>query len=203
MNEKSFEQKSEQSSESQVNSAPDQRKRRNVLLGGGVGAILATVKSGSALAGGICIAPSAFSSIKANSTTSHQPKSFASCSSKGWYGNNRVSLSTLDTRWSPVDRSGTTLEGAGFSKGHWTSTTKLYDIIKAGSSLWNDDANLIVIYLDVMTGKAGDVLSESDVKELWGILFGTSTGTTSLKFEGWNAQKVRDFYSVWVGKTTL
>lgn len=201
MNEKSIEKKSEHSSDSQVSGAPGQRKRRNVLLGGGVGAILASVKSGSALAGGICVAPSAFSSIKANANTSHQPKSFALCSSRGWYGNNGVSLSTLDSHWNPVDRSSATLEGAGFSKGHWTSTTKLYDIIKPGSRLWNEDGNLIVIYLDVMTGKAGDVLSESDVKDLWSILFGF--GTMNQKFAGWNVQKVRDFYSVWVGKTTL
>lgn len=201
MNEKSFEQKNQQSPESQVSNAPDQRKRRNVLLGGGVGAILATVKSGSALAGGICVAPSAFSSIKANSATSNKPKSFGQCSSKGWYGNNGVSDATLDARWSPVARSTATLANTGFTGGPWPSSTKLYDIIKAGSSLWKPDGNLIVIYLDVMTGKAGTVLIESDVKDMWSILFGT--GTTNPKFAGWDAQKVRDFYSVWVGDTQL
>ena len=201
MNEKSFEQKSEQSPKPQAGNTPAQSRRRSVLLGGGVGAILATVKSGSALAGGICVAPSAFSSIRANANTSNKPKSFGQCSSRGWYGNNGVSLSILDTRWYPVVRADATLTSAGFVGGPWPSSTKLYDIVKAGSSLWQPDANLLVIYLDVMTGKAGDVLTEGDVKDMWSILFGT--GTINPKFDGWDAQKVRDFYKVWVGDVTL
>jgi len=200
MNEKSFEQQNEQSPAPQASNIPAQSRRRNVLLGGGVGAILATVKSGSALAGGICVAPSAFSSIKANSTTSNKPKSFGACSSRVYYGNNGGGVD-LDARWSPVIRSTATLRNVGFSGGPWPLTTKLYDIIKAGSSLWLPDGNLIVIYLDVMTGKAGGVLTEGDVKDMWSILFGT--GTTNPKFAGWDAQKVRDFYSVWVGDTQL
>lgn len=176
---------------------PNLAKRRRVLLGGSVGAILASVKSGSALAGGQCVSPSAFSSISANPNTSHRPTSFGQCSSRGWYGNNGVGDSTLDARWSPVNRSTATLANTNFpSGGPWPSDTKLYDIIKVRSRLWNPDGNLIVMYLDVKTGKAGDVLTENDVKDMWSILFGV--GTANQKFANWTADTVRAFYNVWV-----
>lgn len=121
---------------------PELKRRRRILIGGGVGAILATVKSGSALAGGQCVAPSAFSSISANPTTSHRPQSFGQCSSRGWYGNNGVSNSIMDARWSPVNRATATLSNQGFPNfGPWPSDTKLKAIIKSGSSLWAPDAN--------------------------------------------------------------
>jgi len=201
MNKKSLEQKAELPSESQGGNSPGRSKRRSLLIGGGVGAILGTVKSGSALAGGVCVAPSAFSSIRANSTTNNKPKSFGQCSSRGYYGNNGGGVD-LDARWNPVDRANATLSSEGFSNGSpWPLSTKLFDIIKAGSSLWNPDGNLIVVYLDVMTGKDGGILTATDVKDMWSILFGG--GTNNPKFLGWDAQKVRDFYSVWVGDTQL
>jgi hypothetical protein len=201
MNKNSVEQKSAQSSESLASNAPDRNRRRGVLLGGGIGAILATVKSGSALAGGICVAPSAFSSIRANSATSNKPKSFGQCSSHGYYGNSGAT--DLDARWSPINRATATVSSAGFSgPGLWTADTKLFDIVKTGHNpLWKPDGNIIVVYLDVMTGRAGGVMTESDVKDLWNILF--STGSVNPKFSGWDAQTVRDFYKVWVGKASL
>lgn len=197
MNNKSSSQEAGGEHNLQSISGPDTAKRRRVLLGGGVGTILATVKSGSALAGGLCVSPSAFSSITANPQTSNRPQTFGQCSSRGWYGNGGVSPSTLDSRWMPVIRSSATLANSGFpGNGPWQPDTKLYDIVKAGSSLWNPDGNLIVIYLDVMTGKAGDVLAVGDVMDMWSILFGS--GTANPKFSGWTADTVRSFYNVWV-----
>ncbi|HXE38148.1 MAG TPA: hypothetical protein VN639_06700 [Azonexus sp.] len=176
---------------------PDIAKRRRVLLGGSVGAILATVKSGSALAGGQCVSPSAFSSITANPQTSNRPQTFGQCSSRGFYGNNGVNPSILDSRWMPVIRSSSTLANSGFpANGPWPASTKLYDIIKAGgNSLWNPDGNLVVMYLDVMTGKGGGVMAVGDVMDMWSILFGA--GTANPKYSGWTADTVRSFYNVW------
>jgi len=175
---------------------PDVAKRRRVLLGGGVGAILATVKSGSALAdGGQCVAPSAFSSITANSQTSNRPRTFGQCNSRDWYGGNGIGIPTLNDRWSPVSRASATLASSGFPSGGWDGQTKLYDIVKADSSSWTADGNLIVIYLDVMTGVAGGVLAVGDVMDMWSILFGA--GTANPKFSGWTADTVRSFYNVW------
>lgn len=178
---------------------PELKKRRRVMIGGGVGAVLATVKSGSALAGGKCVAPSAFSSIDANPATSHRPQTFGQCSSHGWYGNNGVDPTKMDTRWSPVLRATATLSNAGFpSGGPWAPTTKLEDIIKADSPLWQSDANLIVVYLDIMTGKGGanSLMTVQDVFDMWSILFGS--GTTNPKLNGWTSATVRRFYDVWV-----
>lgn len=197
MNNKSSSQETGVEHNLQSINGPDIAKRRRVLLGGGVGAILATAKSGSALAGGLCVSPSAFSSITANPQTSNRPQTFGQCSSRGWYGNNGVNPSTLDSRWLPLIRSSATLASSGFpANGPWPADTKLYDIVKAGSSLWNPDGNLIVIYLDVMTGKAGAVLTVGDVMDMWSILFGS--GTNNPKFSGWTAETVRSFYDVWV-----
>lgn len=197
MNNESSDQKAGVEDGLQSTNGTDLAKRRRVLVGGGVGAILASVKSGSALAGGHCVSPSAFSSITANPQTSHRPTSFGECSSHGYYGNNGNGVD-LDSRWSPVSRANATLSNAGFTPGGlWNPNTKLFDIVKTGQgSLWQDDGNLLVIYLDVMTGKAGGVMTEGDVKDLWAILFGS--GSTNPKFNGWSAATVRSFYNVWV-----
>jgi len=80
--------------------------------------------------------------------------------------------------------------------------TKLYDIVKAGSPLWRDNGNMIVIYLDVKTGKAGGTTTFEDVMDMWSILYGGVVVQTA-KFASWNAATVKDFYKVWVGKTDL
>lgn len=183
---------------------PELKKRRRVMIGGGVGAVLATVKSGSALAGGVCVAPSAFSSISANPATSHRPQTFGQCSSHGWYGNNGVNPLKMDSRWLPVVRATATLSNAGFPNiGPWPNTTKLNDIVKAGSSLWQPDANLIIVYLDIKTGVGGanSLMVAQDVFDMWSILFGS--GTTNPKLSGWTSATVRDFYLVWVGTVPL
>lgn len=186
---------------------PELKRRRRILIGGGVGAILATVKSGSALAGGQCVAPSAFSSISANPATSHRPQSFGQCSSRGWYGDSGGgSGSDLDPRWAPVSRASATLATAGFPTGGLPSSTLLYDIVKVDKPNFfkingNPDGNLIVVYLDVITQKAQNGMTVQDVFDMWSILFGS--GTTNLKLSGWTPQTVRDFYYVWVGKALI
>jgi hypothetical protein len=185
----------------------DKLKRRRVLLGGGVGAILATVKSGSALAGGVCNSPSAFGSIAANPATSHKPHTFTGCDphSHGWYGNNAGTtnsgkLAKRTQRWSPVNWRVATLADTGLSgSGLWSSDTKLFDIVAAPNSLpngWQPDGNLIVLWLDVKTGNAGDALVLSDVMAMWDILF--NGGSDNTKFTGWTSQTVRAFYTAWV-----
>ncbi len=187
--------------------------RRRALIGGG--AVLAAMNSGSALAGGICVSPSSFSSIKANSKTSNKPKTFGACSSHGFYGNGGVSSSTMDTRWSPVSRANATLSNAGFpSYGKWGPTspasafvglnTKLYAIVSApGNPAWYEEGNLVVIYLDVMTGRAGSTTSVDDVKNMWRVLFMSGVGITDPKYNSWTPETVRSFYDVWVGNTAL
>lgn len=201
MNDESLDQKAGVEDNPQSTNGADLAKRRRILVGGSVGAILASAKSGSALAGGQCVSPSAFSSITANPQTSQRPAIFRECSSHGYYGNSGNGVD-LDSRWSPVSRANATLSNAGFTpSGLWHPDTKLFDILKTGQdSLWQDDGNLLVIYLDVMTGKAGDVMTERDVKDLWAILFGS--GSSNPKFSGWSAATVRSFYDVWVNPSS-
>ncbi len=191
----------------QLSAMSDKLKRRRVLLGGGVGAILATVKSGSALAGGVCSSPSAFGSIAANPATSHKSHTYTGCEahSHGWYGNNAGTsdtgkLAKRTQRWSPVNWQVATLADTGLSgSGLWSSTTKLFDIVAAPNTLpngWQADGNLIVLWLDVKTGHGGDALVLDDVKAMWDILFSGSSSNT--KFAGWTSQTVRDFYTAWV-----
>ena len=185
--------------------AGDRARRRRLLLGGGAGAILATVKSGSALANGVCVSPSSFHSITATPKSSLPPRTYGTCSSHGFYGNSNNGLS----KWGPV-ATNATLAGAGFptvTAHGWTGTTKLYDIVRAPSLPalpWNSDGNLIVIYLDIMTGRAGTptpALSLSDLYDMWRVRFGL--GGFNSKFNGWTPTQVANFYDVWVGNTQL
>ena len=191
----------------QLSAMSDKLKRRRVLLGGGAGAILATVKSGSALAGGVCNSPSAFGSIAANPAGSHKPHTYTGCEphSHGWYGNNAGTtnaraLERRTQRWSPVNWQVATLADTGLSgSGLWSSTTKLFDIVADPNSLpsgWQPDGNLIVLWLDVKTGKAGDALVLSDVVAMWDVLF--NGGSANAKFASWTPQTVRAFYTAWV-----
>lgn len=179
-------------------------QRRRMLLGGG-GAVLASLKTGSALAGGICISPSSFSSITASTKTSNAPRTYGSCKSHGFYGNNGQTDTTLDGRWSPVVRSTATLSNQGFpsnGRTNWTLNTKLDDIIKAGSTLWHEDANLIVIYLDFKTGRANGAITLTQVYDLWRALFLNGMGiAANSPIKNWTPTDVREFYAVWVSGT--
>lgn len=181
-------------------------KRRRVLLGGGVGAVLATVKSGSALAGGVCVSPSSFHSISATPKSSLPPRTYGSCSSHGFYGNSGIDATTMDQRWSPVLRNTATLAGASFpSQGVWSSTAvKLKDIVAAPPTIgWQEDGNLIVIYLDIMTSRANGALTVSDLMDMWRIRYSLGGVVNTTRFSGWTPADVKNFYDVWVGNSSL
>lgn len=175
----------------------DVGRRRRLILGGGLGGAFAAFKSGSALAGGVCNSPSAFGSIAANPDTSHKPHTFDGCSasSKGVYMNN----GNATANWGSVSLD-TTLEGAGFpATVNLAPTKKLRELLVKPD--WKPDYNLVVLYLDVKTGRAAAVISESDVFAMWDILF--NGGTSNPKFSGWTADTVRLFYGSWVGKVII
>lgn len=171
--------------------------RRRRLLLGGLGGTFAAFKSGSALAGGVCNSPSAFGSIVANPQNSHKPHTFDGCqaSSKGVYMNRGMATDN----WGSVDKE-ITLADAGFpATASVLSTKKLRELLVKPA--WKPDYNLIVLYLDVKTGRAAGVISESDVFAMWDIIF--NSGTSDPKFAGWTTEMVQKFYLSWVGKITL
>lgn len=178
----------------------DVGRRRRLILGGGLGGAFAAFKSGSALAGGVCNSPSAFGSIAANPASSHKPHTFDGCnaSSKGWYVNPGQKTPRTEN-WNGVSTD-LTFGGAQFPPASGvTASLKLYEALC--QPYWKSDFNLVVIYLDVKTGRANGVLSVSDVFEMWNILFNSAVGTG--KFSGWNASTVQAFYTSWVGSANV
>ncbi|MDD2742567.1 MAG: hypothetical protein PHV02_09855 [Rhodocyclaceae bacterium] len=196
--------------DSQLTTMSDQLKRRRVLLGGSVGAVLASMKSGSALAGGVCSSPSAFGSIAANPATS-AVHNYTGCtpSSKGVYANQGNSYEN----WGNVNPV-LTLRMCEFTipgNDKWTLDTKVYDILaglkvetpQGKVNLWDErGGHLLVMYMDVLTDRAGDALNVFDVRAMWQILF---TGSTTYEAKdtavvSWTADMVQTFYLKWVGK---
>lgn len=178
----------------------DAGRRRRLLVGGGLGGAFAVFKSGSALAGGVCNSPSAFGSIAANPGTSHQPHTFVNCqaSSKGWYINPGQKTPRTEN-WGNISTN-LTLSDAGFpSVSGVSASLKLQELLC--QPYWKPDYNLIVLYLDVVTGRAGDVITVSDVFAMWNILFNNAAGTG--KFLGWTPVTVQAFYTSWVGATNV
>ncbi|MCB1890524.1 MAG: hypothetical protein KDH20_23170 [Rhodocyclaceae bacterium] len=181
--------------------AQDATRRR--LLAGGSAAVVLAVKSGSALAGGYCVSPSAFSSIQAFTHASQKPiTQYPRCSSRGYYGNSGIADDVRTARWSPIDFNTATLGSPGHSPspfapipGGYTASSKLLDVLRSGSA--SDVApDLVTLYLDVVTGKSQGFISVEDVADLWAIAFG---GTPlQSQFSTWTPGDVRDYLDITV-----
>jgi hypothetical protein len=173
-------------------------RRRKLLLGAGSGAVtvIASLKSGSALAEGVCASPSAFSSIKVTAVASHKPSNLPTCHSHGYWKNNTGA-------W-PVSVN-TTVAGALFnptSSASFQPTTKLLDVLKLGGGGLNPYArDLVSAYLDVKATNVGPYVLEADVKAMWALVFGNvpyAPGGIP-----WTVANVRAWLDVMVGKTAL
>ena len=181
--------------------------RRKLLLSGGAGSVLLSVKSGSALAGGVCVSPSAYSSIKISTHASRTPGAFPNCSSHGIYGAPGLSDTTRAGRWNPVDPLTATLSAPGtmpspFSTipSPFSGTTKLLEVLQAGGSTANS-RDLVTLYLDVRTGRSGAFITLDDVADMWAICFGGTV--TQPLYTTWTIADVRGFLDITVGNSTL
>lgn len=176
-----------------------QSQRRRLLVGGMAGGILATLKSGNALAEGVCASPSAFTSIALNPATSRRPQQLPQCHSHGYWKNHS---------W-PISRD-TTVSGAGFCLGnrltaiHVNADTKLYTILdnKDKSIVDGEDralaADLISAYLDAAAGFAANQFTTTDIKKMWALVFCGQPYTVN--GVSWTVQTVRAFLDVLIGK---
>lgn len=173
-------------------------RRRKLLLGAGSAVtVIASMKSGSALAEGVCVSPSAFSSISVTHIASHKPSNLPTCHSHGYWKNKTGS-------W-PVS-TGTTVSGAGFSPtssaGIFTASTTLLSILNSGGGGLTPYArDLVCAYLDVMAGASGPYVNESDVKAMWALVFGgTAYAPNGIS---WSVTDVRNWLDVMVGNKAL
>lgn len=170
--------------------------RRRFLGAGGAVTVLASMKSASALAEGVCASPSSFSSIRANPATSRRPvQPLEICHSHGYWKTHN---------W-PISKE-TTVSEAGFfpdviSSLAITGSTKLVVIINASGG--GDDrafaADLVSAYLDV---RAGAPIPLNDVLAMWSVVFGSGfyapTGGVS-----WTRSDVRNYLNVLIGSVAL
>ncbi len=179
-----------------------QRRRR--VLGGSVGiSVLAAMKSGSALAQGVCVAPSAFSSIRANSATSNRPTTFSECHSHGYWKNHD---------W-PISKT-TTVEGAAFWPNDFisgdftvTKTTTLLSLIEAGGGGGKRAfaADLVSAYLDakVLANSGQAPFTPSDIQLMWSKVFGVGSYMPSGSSTPWTETDIRNFLNVLIGDARL
>lgn len=182
-------------SESEIERQTATQRRRLIGAGGAV-TVLASLKSASALAEGVCASPSAFSSIRANPASSHRPSQAVEvCHSHGYWKNRD---------W-PISRD-TTVNGAGFLPDTVSSlgvigTTKLFDIINAsGGGVDRAFAtDLISAYLDA---RAGAPLPVSDILAMWSVVFGAGYFAPS-GGSPWTPSDVRNYLDVLIGKVAL
>jgi hypothetical protein len=174
------------------------RSRRRWVAGAGLGAVLLSVKTGSALAQGTCASPSGFKSIEANPRTSHRPQSFdGACHSQGFYnGQNQDQMQQYKRPFH-------TLAFHGFSAGGgFTTATTLRQVITAGGGGSGGEValakDLITVFLDIKLGYQ-NVLTETDVKDMWARCFGGLTLSANSRFADWLPTDIRDYLDVYVG----
>lgn len=171
------------------------KKRRRVLIGGFASGVLASLKSGSVLAAGICASPSSFTSITLNPATSHRPQQLPTCHSHGYW---------KSYPW-PIPIT-TTVSGAGFCIGGSlpslgiTGDTKLSDILsQSGGGDVALARDLISAYLDAAAGNSQGQFTIVDIQKMWGLVF--CGYPYSVNGTAWTAQTVRAFLDVLVGNT--
>jgi len=159
----------------------------------GVGAVLLSVKTGSALAGGVCASPSGFKSIDANPKTSHRPQNFdGSCHSHGWYNGHPEKMGQYRRPLNTLQFHGLLPAPSGMS-----NTTTLLQVVTSGGS-YADARDLVTVFLDFKLGYQ-TILNVTDVKDMWVICYGSGSVLTTSRFYGWNATDVRNYLDVYVG----
>lgn len=170
--------------------------RRRFLGAGGAVTVLASLKSGSALAEGVCASPSSFSSIRANPATSRRPNEpLATCHSHGYWKNKP---------W-PIPKT-TTVADVGFFPSTVSSigisgSTKLVDIINVGGDGGERAfaADLVSAYLDA---RSGAPIAVGDVLAMWSVVFGVGSFTPGGS-SPWTKSDVRGYLDVLIGKVQL
>lgn len=170
--------------------------RRRLLVGGSAGAVLATLKSGSALAEGICVSPSAFTSITLNPATSQRPGERLICHSPGYWKNRSAWPVAKDTKVSSYFCLGLGTAAIGIN-----GNTTLIDVLeKQNGVIPGGDAHyardLISALLDVLAGHAGAYLTAIQVQKMWALVF--CGGTYSVNGTVWTRETVRAFLDVLV-----
>jgi hypothetical protein len=167
--------------------------RRRVVVAGAAGAVLASLKSGSALAGGVCVGPSAFTSITLNPATSNRPDQSVACNSHGYWKNHENAWPIpIETRVLRVFCASALTEGIGIS-----TTTTMLTVLKTGGGGDRPFArNLISAYLDARKN-GNSVFKASDIQLMWSLVF--CGGTFSVNGTAWNRTHVEGFLKVLVG----
>lgn len=167
------------------------RSRRRWISGAGVGAVLLSIKSGSALAQGVCASPSGFKSIEANPRTSHRPQSFdGNCHSHGWYRGNPKKLGTY--RYAKLEAYNLNPPaGSGLTK-----DSNFEAVIKLNGDFANA-RDLITVLVDFLLTHQ-DVVNKTDVQFMWARFYGGYSPLGS-KFEGWSNGDIRAYLDVYVG----
>lgn len=187
---------------------PDAGRRRAVLGGGA--AVLLSVKTGSALAGGTIVSPSAFVSLAIIGNTSAKPlTNFPAGSSQGYYSNapsptaqqcDRPQQPGWNTANCDQELASTKLKHIGFlnsPQGPDTNISQALDQSRANSQA--NERDLITAYLDFYFGRTRDVRIEfNDILSLWNIVYNPG-GFIDGRYAGWDACTVRAYLDVWVG----
>lgn len=173
--------------------------RRRLLGAGSALTVLASLKSGSALAAGVCVGPSAFTSIRLNPATSNKPRDLLTCHSHGYWKNAAWPISR-DTKVKGVF----SLCGLTTTIGI-TDTTKLIDVLNMGGDSFGEDRafarDLICAYLDAMSNGANSPFTTMDIQKMWSLVF--CGGSFSVNGTPWTRQTVRGFLDVLVGTSPL
>lgn len=169
-------------------------QRRRLLVGSLAGGLIATMKTGNALAEGVCASPSAFTSVTLNPATSRRPRNLPICHSHGY--------------WKRHYSGETTVSGAGFCCDSLvlaglgiTCNTKL-KVVLALQGKGEDGAlarDLVAAYLDAANGFSQGQFDVSDIRQMWALVFCgvpyVVNGTA------WRKETVRAFLDVLVGNT--
>lgn len=173
-------------------------RRRRFLGAGSAVTVLASLKSGSALAQGVCICPSAFTSIAANPATSHKPRELKECHSHGYWKGKPWPISQ-DTKVSAVFclSSRTTIIGI-------TTETKLIEVLNMNGGGNGEDVafarDLIAAYLDSFGNGIG-AFTASDIQQMWSLVF--CGGMYPATGPQWTRATVRAFLNVLIGDAVL
>ena len=174
------------------------KSRRRFLGAGTATAVLASLKTGSALAEGVCVAPSAYTSIALNPATSSRPAQMPVCHSHGYWKTHEGWLIPRDAKVKDHF-----CRGAGTAAIGITETTTLLNVLnaEAGVISGGDAAyarDLISAYLDSKTG-GFEVIKSSDIQSMWSLVF--CGGTYSVNGTVWTKATVRTYLDVLIGSS--
>lgn len=171
-------------------------RRRRLLGVGSAVTVLASLKSGSSLAAGVCTTPSAFTSIAVNPATSQKPPLNPSvCHSHGYWKDRGWPISR-DTKVSDVFCGVST--SARLTAIGITNNTTLHQVVIMGGGGADRAlaADLISAYLDSFVNGAG-YFTAVDIQKMWALVF---CGIPySVNGTAWTSATVRDFLNVLIG----